>query len=208
MPGVHSVYCSFLLYCIVVSCCVQVFLRFPVAAVSAAYCSRFNGSGQLRCGLTSHTHFVGWAVLRLVDCLVCVLIGLVCWFYSSVNLGSGSGASYRARMRLGSGASYLVQLLPRPRRCTALSGLLLCLLLPCVYCVYCCFLLDCIVVVVGLYYCVVIVGVYCCYFLLLPYVHCIYCCFLLDCIVFIVGLYCCIVVVVVGLYCCCCCWLV
>ena len=102
------------LYCCFLLC--SGFFGFLVAAVSAAYRSRFNGSGQLCCVLGSHNHFVGWAVLLLLACLVCWLIGLACWFYSSVDLGSGSGASYRDCLHLGSGASYLVWLLPRSRR--------------------------------------------------------------------------------------------
>ena len=63
-----------------------------------------------------HPCFVGWAVLRLVACLFRWLIGIVCWFHSSLVLGLGSGASYRDCRRTGSGASYLVRLSPRPRR--------------------------------------------------------------------------------------------
>ena len=86
LPDVNRVYCYFLLICFVVFCCLRVFLGFPVAAVSAAYRSRFNGSGQLRCGCTSSPFC--WLGCSAADCL---LGSLFDWFSLLVLFVTGLG---------------------------------------------------------------------------------------------------------------------
>ena len=106
-----------LFYCFVLLffCCVRVFWGFLSLRFQRLIVPGLTAPGS--CVVASpHPCFVGWAVLRLVACLFRWLIGIVCWFHSSLVLGFGSGASYRDCRRTGSGASYLVQLSPRPRR--------------------------------------------------------------------------------------------
>ena len=125
------------------------------AAVSAASRSRYTGSGHLCSGLTSRAHFVGLAVLQLVACLVCCLLGWsVCLAVQPFQVGRLDGSvSLSGRNQDPAGESiYRVALscLGCPALCCSIcylvSGCIACciVVLPCCSCcvlVFCGFLL-------------------------------------------------------------------
>ena len=154
-PCVNCFDCYFLLDCVIVSCCVWVCLRLLAAAVSAAYRSRYTGSGHLCSSLTSCTRFVVLAALLLVACLVHWLLGWsVCLaaqpFPISWLAGSGSLSS-RHQDPAGESISWvalscLVCCVLCCSICSLVSGCIACciVVLPCCSCclrVFCGFLL-------------------------------------------------------------------